>query len=476
MMQDILTSLFAGRTPAKKGSLSRSQLIELLQTSPQALEEFESAYKVLAINTPSNQEGDLFGVNAKLAAENRVRQICPANADLEDISKRIVMELCSSTSVYRYTDADGGHVIPPVVLPKDFHPVTNKELLALPEQQRPWITGSSYRIDCDPQPSKTVLWFYRESLKARNKDQAKKYYAHFRQGLDLLDLDPVLYEVLGMNPNSIGNWLPSIAESVRRQGFFRIPDTTVVKVALPILQLSRLEYETIPASTIQILDRYCSEMFNLDESKEYFIKTGTFSSKYDFRNAKVSGAKEVRELGEYLLFISHQASMLASPLNNMQIYGAATTNEWVVREYIQDVEHNPCIYKGLPMHTEYRVFVDFDSKEVLGISPYWEPKMMKARFNRSNSVHDVHDQVVYTTWEPTLMGRYNANKEIILAKVNDLLQFCPDLVGQWSIDIMQNGDTFWLIDMALAANSALRECIPNGRLRQVNENWIPKLG
>ncbi|MBR0283080.1 MAG: RICIN domain-containing protein, partial [Oscillibacter sp.] len=31
----------------------------------------------------------------------------------------------------------------------------------------------------------------------------------------------------------------------------------------------------------------------------------------------------------------------------------------------EDKENNPCIYKGMPLHTEYRVFVDFDTDEVL---------------------------------------------------------------------------------------------------------------
>ena len=50
-----------------------------------------------------------------------------------------------------------------------------------------------------------------------------------------------------------------------------------------------------------------------------------------------------------------------------------------------------------------------------------------------------------------------------------------DLSGQWSIDIMQNGDDFYIIDMALAANSALKECVPPGLLKPVQEKWIPKL-
>lgn len=74
---------------------------------------------------------------------------------------------------------------------------------------------------------------------------------------------------------------------------------------------------------------------------------------------------------------------MASPLNNRCFYGANTTNEWVVREYIKDKENNPTIYNGLPLHTEYRVFVDFDTKEILGASPYWRSDVMKNEFKKS---------------------------------------------------------------------------------------------
>lgn len=57
---------------------------------------------------------------------------------------------------------------------------------------------------------------------------------------------------------------------------------------------------------------------------------------------------------------------MASPLTAPCIYGAATTIEWVVRDFIQDKENSPYIYKGMPLHTEYRIFVDCDSKTVIG--------------------------------------------------------------------------------------------------------------
>ena len=38
---------------------------------------------------------------------------------------------------------------------------------------------------------------------------------------------------------------------------------------------------------------------------------------------------------------------------------------------------------------------------------------------------------------------------------------------------MQNGDDFYIIDMALAATSALSECVPPGLLKPLKENWLP---
>lgn len=238
----------------------------------------------------------------------------------------------------------------------------------------------------------------------------------------------------------------------------------MIRVPITLLQTSRMEYSTLTATTLQIVDRYCQCVFGLDFQKDYFVKTGVFSSKFDFRNAHVQGEKEVKELGAYLLFISNQASQLASLMH--------ATNVWAVRDYIHDVENNPCIYKGLPLHTEYRVFVDFDTDEILGISPYWRSDIMEKRFSRSNGPHDVHDDIVYRMHEKILMDRYEKNKELVLKHIKEMLPKVQ-LLGQWSVDIMQNGDVFYLIDMALAKNSALNDCVPKMKLKEEKMEWIP---
>lgn len=43
------------------------------------------------------------------------------------------------------------------------------------------------------------------------------------------------------------------------------------------------------------------------------------------------------------------------------------------------------------------------------------------------------------------------------------------------MDIMQNGEDFYIIDMALAKDSALQSCVSKGMIKAVKEDWIPRI-
>ena len=206
---------------------------------------------------------------------------------------------------------------------------------------------------------------------------------------------------------------------------------------------------------------------------------------FDFRNAKVTTPSEVMEIGQYLLFIHSQALAMAhydlskpQPNDKPQpsIYGVSTTNEWCVREYIEDKENIPCIYHGMPLHTEYRAFIDFDTDELLGIFPYWDSDLMKTRFSKgpdANTADMKHDYIIYCKEEDRLQKTFDANVD----KVSQaLIKMIPDidLNGQWSLDIMQNGDDFWLIDMAPAYFSALKNKLRYA-INKPEEDWLPNL-
>lgn len=457
----------------QKKTIDIYQAAEILKTNPELLQQFEAAYS--ASNISGEMSDNLFDINAKQMAA-LIDKDTVITEDVEAMINQIVADLVAETPIWRYDGKKVDHIH--LGLPEgETKEITVQDISRLPENVRPQLTANLMKRDIGQPSYLELLEVYHNYQTCRNSHNKERWYHMFRQGLDILDLDAITYEMIGTNKNSMGYWLPRIVDAVDAQGYFKIPKTTIIKVPLTMLQLTRCEYMGLTPTTFAIVDRFCQEVFDLHEDEEYFIKTGTYSSKYDFRNAHVKGPKEVRELGEYLLFIHFQALQMASPLSQPTIYGVSTTNEWVVREFIQDKENNPCIYNGMPLHTEYRVFVDFDTKEVLGANPYWDPKVMKERFSKgadADSSKMKHDYVVYSMHEKTLMSRYSENVKKVIDKIERLLPNI-DMSGQWSIDIMQNGDDFYLIDMAAAANSALNHCVPTKKLRALPENWIPEI-
>lgn len=103
---------------------------------------------------------------------------------------------------------------------------------------------------------------------------------------------------------------------------------------------------------------------------------------------------------------------------------------------------------------------------------------MKHRFSAysdADSPDQVHDYAIYCAHESTLKKRFNENKAKIVAELEDLVPRI-DLSGQWSLDIMQNGNDFYLIDMAQAESSAFyTEVVPPELRNPSKENWIPKI-
>ena len=458
--------------------MSKEELASFLKTTPEALEKFEESYQIHVMDDQKISD-NLFQVNAKQAASLNPKLLQDDKEMLQTLIQHIVKELLSQTSIYFYdgekaTVQEFEHV-------SESEMVTLDEITQIPKHLRPELSGKYIKKSLSGETGCCLLSQYKQSLETNDPIRKKRLYDHFRQGLDMLDLDGLTYAILDRCQNSMGNWFPQLVDAVSENDFFKLPKTKIMKVPLPVLQLSRMEYMELSSTTFQIIDQFCYQAFQLENLEECFIKTGVFSSKYDFRNSHVVGADEIKEIGQYLLFITYQTVCMAhydlSGRNQPVIYGAATTNEWVVREFIKDKEDNPCIYKGLPLHTEYRVFVDCDTREVLGINPYWDPEVMKQRFGKMSDAATpdmVHDYVIYAAHEEMLMRRYNENKNKIVKEIENLLPHL-DLKGQWSIDIMQNGDDFWIIDMALAKDSALVSCVPKEKIKMVEEDWIPRI-
>lgn len=453
----------------KKSScaLSQEELASLLKTNPEALRAFENSYESFTSTHPANS---VFNKPAR----NEQSGTTPAT-DMTQLVERIVDELAANSAVYGYDD---GMETITTFKPAET-PVSLNEILTLPKDIRPDLTGNALKRDMAG-TGEALAAVWQRYITAKTDAEAQTAYNSFRQGLDILDLDWITYKMIDTNPISMGYWLPKITSAVNRHGFFKIPSTKIVKLPMPLLQLTRLDYMSLSRTTLNIVDAYCRKVFGLEPDKEYFVKTGTYSSKFDFRNAHVHGKEEVRELGEYLLFIHSQAVRMAdfdlSGKHRPVIYGVSTTTEWVVRDFIPDAENNTTIYHGLPLRTEYRVFVDFDTDTVLGIHPYWDANTVKTHFARNSEDPDMfHDLMTYSVNEEKLNSRYEAGKDTVVKHIEALLPDVP-MHGQWSIDVMQNGNDFYIIDMATAEHSAYYDETVPTELRHVQpENWLPDL-
>lgn len=219
---EILKHLFQEQ---KRDSVAvKNNIAKLLNMDPEAFRAFEEAYQKQALDDRYISE-NLFEVSAKQAAGQRERaQIEDALNDLVD---RIVNELLAQTPIYEY---DGKQVkAQRYQIPEEHQArVTLDDINRFPQELRPQLSGDLMKKDITEPAYIILLEQYQEFLRRPNSKEGKRNYNMFRQGLDILDLDPITYQIIGMNPNSIGVWLPPLVNAVIKQSFFKVPATTVI--------------------------------------------------------------------------------------------------------------------------------------------------------------------------------------------------------------------------------------------------------
>ena len=213
----------------KQKIIKRDAVAKLLRSSPDILKEFESVYQ-----QQKEDKEDFFRLNAKDMSELHEGIIEPST-----LMGRIVSELVHDTPVWSF---DGKNVtINDVIAESIMDPVTLEEIKMLPPEQRPQLTGTLGKVDMDEKSHAVLLLLWKKYKKAKGKLKQDLYHS-FRQGLEILDLDPITWDIIGRNPATMGHWLPQITEATLQGVFFKIPKTTIIKVPLPLLQLTRIEY------------------------------------------------------------------------------------------------------------------------------------------------------------------------------------------------------------------------------------------
>lgn len=173
-----------------------------------------------------------------------------------------------------------------------------------------------------------------------------------------------------------------------------------------------------------------------------FVKNGTFSNKFEAEACFCS----TENLAYSIASINYQALCV----------DAGGLDELVVRARIpHDRRKTPCIYGGLPLRPEFRVFYDFDIRTVLFSVNYWDYNYVFPH------LYDATDKIVFQHERPRLEYEFKANKQHAEDLIRNRMAGVSGLEGPWSADLLQDDyGQFWLIDMAVAERSAYWEFRP----------------
>ena len=149
----------------KLTTIDKKKIAELLSTNPEALEAFEQAYAIGALDDEDISE-NFFEINSRQAASMMKKGQELDTEKLSDIKMRIVNELLNECAVWNF---DGQKVSTNNNLGSPVEkPVTNEEIKMLPEDMRPQLTGNLMKVDINVPSYITILENYINFLNEKN--------------------------------------------------------------------------------------------------------------------------------------------------------------------------------------------------------------------------------------------------------------------------------------------------------------------
>lgn len=268
---------------------------------------------------------------------------------------------------------------------------------------------------------------------------------------------------LDLNPNNMSKWLPVIQDCG-----LRIPKTAIIPVPPEIGELFFMEKKGM--SQLEIIDAIYKWTTNefipkataiIGNGPLWFIKNGTFSNKFNFSSCKCMPGNPMK-MNDSIIDINYTALL----------YGADGITEMVAREFIPPAEDVPCIYNGMPMRTEVRVFYDFTRHHVVYAVNYWDEGYCRETISRNPT-----DKIVYNVYYPVIAENYEKIKLSVMTIIETVMKDISGLEGVWSIDVMDNRPldkpfdvtNLWLTDMAMGYCSAYWD---KKKVEQYEENLL----
>lgn len=258
--------------------------------------------------------------------------------------------------------------------------------------------------------------------------------------------------------NNMSYWLPAITPKDGEDRILKIPKTVIVQVPDDVAEAFFMEdHDENLSRVIQFIkEDVIPRVSGAGIWPNMFIKNGGFSDKYNF-SLCTPGPEALR-----------MALNIASINYDALCFDADGITEIVVRELIPHIpSETPCIYNGMPLRPEFRVFYDFDKHQPLYIVNYWDWDYCHEAIERNRT-----DAIVYKEIYPYILKRYNEMKDAVMDAVAHDMESVTGLSGIWSVDVMlceipkteytEASNTLYLIDMAQGFRSAYWDPVKAG--------------
>lgn len=255
-------------------------------------------------------------------------------------------------------------------------------------------------------------------------------------------------------PNLFSKWWPAVKDCG-----IMVPKSTVFPVPPELMKHFYMEKpdEDIAAVQAWVDKTVLPGLKDAGLQGLLFVKNGTFSNKFV---ADKSCMVLPNELTDAIININYAAACCGADMSG-------GCNELVVRQRIQHDERvTPCIYHGLPLRSEFRVFYDFDLKKVLFTADYWDYDYIY------DHLHDVTDKIILSHERERLENTFKEKKSMAETLVAEHMANVDGLSGPWSVDLMMTeAGEMYLIDMAVAEQSSYWEFRP-GNERKLAETRV----
>ncbi len=247
-------------------------------------------------------------------------------------------------------------------------------------------------------------------------------------------IDPIEIEIqelggkiVNSSENEMSYWYPKTSNIG-----FKTPETLITAFTDEELNIiKRAEFNNFDYETLKrrLNEEAIRQNFNLDQ--ELFMRFGCASNKFFFASC-------------------HLPSMEFLPDRLLAYFdGLYEKLEWrssaelVLREFIKTNYYRRQIYHGMPLNTEFRVFFDFDTNELLGIYNYWDKETM------IDNLHTRDERMTFADTIPLIERDFKLLSPYLEDETRKKLPNA-NLKGKWSIDFMYDGNNFVLIDMGRA--------------------------